>query len=67
MMREYRVTGTLFSFLLAVLNISYHNRLMNPNNIYLEADAEIADLIREMIIDEQQSLNDIKMELDIKG
>ncbi len=66
-MREYRVTGTLFSFLLAVLNISYHNRLMNPNNIYLEADAEIADLIREMIIDEQQSLNDIKMELDIKG
>jgi hypothetical protein len=40
---------------------------MNPNNIYLEADAEIADLIREMIIDEQQSLNDIKMELDIKG
>jgi hypothetical protein len=67
MMREYRVTGTLFSFLLAVLDISYHNRLMNPNNIYLEADAEIADLIREMMIDEQQSLNEIKMELDIKG
>jgi hypothetical protein len=40
---------------------------MNPNNIYLEADAEIADLIREMMIDEQQSLNEIKMELDIKG
>jgi len=40
---------------------------MNNNNIYLEADAEIADLIREMINDEQQSLNDIKMELDIKG
>jgi hypothetical protein len=40
---------------------------MNNNNIYLEADAEIADLMREMMIDEQQSLNDIKMELDIKG
>jgi hypothetical protein len=40
---------------------------MNNNNIYLEADAEIADLMREMINDEQQSLNDIKMELDIKG
>ena len=40
---------------------------MNNNNIYLEADAEIADLIREMMIDEQQSLNEIKMELDIKG
>ena len=39
---------------------------MNNNNIYLEADAEIADLMREMIIDEQQSLNEIKMELDIK-
>ena len=66
-MRECRVTGTLSSFLLAVLDISCHNRLMNPNNIYLEADAEIADLIREMMIDEQQSLNEIKMELDIKG
>jgi hypothetical protein len=40
---------------------------MNNNNIYLEADAEIADLMREMINDEQQSLNEIKMELDIKG
>ena len=37
---------------------------MNNNNIYLEADAEIANLMREMIIDEQQSLNDIKMELE---
>ena len=40
---------------------------MNNNNIYLEADAEIADLMREMINDEQQSLNEIKLELDIKG
>jgi hypothetical protein len=40
---------------------------MNNNNIYLEADAEIADLMREMINDEQQSLNEIRMELDIKG
>ena len=39
---------------------------MNNNNIYLEADAEIADLMRVMMIDEQQSLNEIKMELDIK-
>jgi len=37
---------------------------MNNNNIYLEADAEIADLIREMIVDELQSLNDIKNELE---
>jgi hypothetical protein len=37
---------------------------MNNNNIYLEADAEIANLMREMIIDEQQSLNDIKNELE---
>jgi hypothetical protein len=40
---------------------------LNNNNIYLEADAEIADLMREMINDEQQSLNEIRMELDIKG
>jgi hypothetical protein len=36
---------------------------MNPNNIYLEADAEIADLIREMMIDEQ-SMNQITKDLD---
>lgn len=36
---------------------------MNPYNIYLEADAEIADLIREMMIDEQ-SMNEVSKELD---